>query len=96
MQAYNGVTVGDFATLIGKSPYLLIVRAIAPYLEETYADLCVVHTGRGACCHLQLRVCRPDRRRKARCSHGDAALAALRLFLGRGPYLFELRRPSSG
>ena len=45
MQAYNGVTVGDFATLIGKSPYLLIDRAIAPYLEETYADLCEVMQG---------------------------------------------------
>ena len=45
MLADNGLTVGDFATLIGKSPYLLIDRAITPYLEDTYADLCEVMQG---------------------------------------------------
>jgi rhamnosyltransferase subunit B len=42
MLADAGLTVADFGTLIGKSPYALIDRAIAPYLEETYADFCEI------------------------------------------------------
>jgi UDP:flavonoid glycosyltransferase YjiC (YdhE family) len=45
MLADAGLTVADFGTLIGKSPYSLIDRAIAPYLNETYEDLCGIMQG---------------------------------------------------
>jgi hypothetical protein len=84
MQAYNGVTVGEFATLIGKSPYLLIVRAIAPYLEETYADLCDVMQAWTLLSPPASRL-PPGSPPKGSVFPRRRRLAALRLFLGRGP-----------
>ncbi len=45
MLAEVGLTVGDFATLIAKSPRVLIERAITPYLDVSYADSCEVMEG---------------------------------------------------
>jgi len=83
MLADAGLTIADFATLIGKSPYALIDSAITPYLEETYEDFCGAECG--PCRHIELCVRRPHRRRKARRSHGDTAFVAARILLGRGP-----------